>query len=98
MEICSPQDHAKDFTMMDVDEIEDKMEVYEDVQDIRYLLDDEMNTQQQSFLFFRASCCQNVEMKYQTKITSRESITSTVNFKTQRCFVIPKSRNFDNIV
>ena len=83
MEICSPQDHAKDFTMMDVDEIEDKMEVDEDVQDIRYLLDDGMNTQQQFFLFFRESYCQNVEMKYQTKITSRDQRIDHLNGQLQ---------------
>ena len=47
MEICLPENHVPDVEMMEVDEIQDKMEVDEDVQDIWYLLDGGMNTKQQ---------------------------------------------------
>ena len=64
MEICSPED--LDVEMMEVDEIEDKMEVDEDIQDIRYFLGDVINTQQQRV------CCQNIEMKFQREMISRD--------------------------
>ena len=75
MEICLPEDHVPDVEIMEVDEIEDKMEVDEDVQDIRYILGGGMNTQQQQASpFLRAGFCQNVEKKYHMEITSRDHL------------------------
>jgi len=92
MEICSPQDHVEDFTMMDVDvemmevdEIEDKMEVDEDIQDVRYLLGDAIITQQQRV------CCQNVEMKFQREMISRDQRINHLNGQLQNSEMIRDS-------
>ena len=79
MEIYCPGDHIEvtmvntDVEMMEVDVIKDKMEVDEDIPDIRHFLGDGMNTQQQKQVspFLRVECCANVEMKYQTEIVNR---------------------------
>ena len=92
MEICLPEDHVPDVEMMEVDEIEDKMEVDEDIQDIRYILGGGMNTQQQQASpFLRAGFCQNVEKKYHMEITSRDKRFDHLNDQLQHTEMIRNS-------